>query len=69
LRQSEKEITLVLTPVAATKQKPSTAILSVFDPSIVPGRDHLGADLLRSGKKLIKLQMIVAETARNRRSS
>src|SRR3954469_8916550 len=69
LRQSKKKVRLVLRMVHRTLQQPPATLLIEFVARVMPGRDVLGTDLACRSQQLIKLQMIVAERARNRRSA
>src|SRR5438034_1480752 len=69
LRQAKKEIRLVLRAIGWALQQPSPARLIKLHTRIVSCRDCIGPNLLRHREQLIELQMIVAETARNRRAS
>src|SRR5690349_15761553 len=66
LGQPKQEISLILREVGGTLQQPSSALVVVLDPSIVPGRQQVGANLPCRDQELVKLQVIVAETTRNR---
>src|SRR5581483_7164788 len=69
LRKPKEEVALILGVIASAQQQPASSLLGVLDARIVTGRQHVGADLACGNQKLIELQVIVAETARNRRTS
>src|SRR5579884_4078452 len=69
LSEPKQEVGLVLGEIGRTLQQPASAGVVVLDPRIVPGRQQVGADLARRNEELVKLQVIVAETTRNRRSA
>src|SRR5579862_5442599 len=69
LSQPKQEVGLVLGEIGRTLQQPASAGVIVLDPSIVPGRQQVGPDLARRDEELVKLQVIVAETAWNRRAA
>src|SRR6202030_2341619 len=69
LRKAKEEVSLVLRPVGGPLQQPATELIVKDNLGIVSGSNLIGANLLRHNKKLIKLQVIVAEAARDGRAS
>src|SRR5690242_14457304 len=67
LRQSKEKVSLVLTVVRRTLKQPSPSRFVEGDTGVVTSRDPVGADLLRHNQQLIKLQMIIAKAAGDRR--
>src|SRR5208337_1874147 len=68
LREAEEEVSLVFTPVSRTLQQPAVHMLVKDDLSVMAGGNLVGANLPCYNKKLIKLQVIVAQTTRDRRA-
>src|SRR6266404_9484097 len=66
LRKAEEEVRLVFGLVGWALQQPAVNLLVKDDLGIMAGCDFVGANLLRHNKKLVKLQVIVAETAGDR---
>ncbi len=69
LREAEEKVSLVLAAVGGTLEQPASAGIVVLHAGVVAGGNAIGADLLRDYEQLIKLQMIVAEAARDGRAS
>src|SRR5208282_3565890 len=68
LRQAEEEVSLVFTFVGWSLQQPAAALLIKDDLGVMASGNLIGSNLPCHNKKLIKLQVIVAETARDRRA-
>src|SRR5260370_41886311 len=68
LREPEKKIRLVLGMIRRTLEQPTAATVVELHAGIGPSRDRFRAELLCHSEELIKLQMIVAENARDRRA-
>ncbi len=60
------EVRLVFGLVGWALQQPAVKLLVEDDLGVMAGGNLIGANLLRHNKKLVKLQVIVAETARDR---
>src|ERR1022692_1522210 len=68
LCKPKQKISLIFRFVRRTLKQPSPALLIKGNPSIMSGRNRIGANLPRHNQKLIKLQVIVTEAARDRRA-
>ena len=55
LRESKKEVCLVLRSIRGTLEQPALSVLVKLDPRIMSGRDRICTDLLRHCKQLIEL--------------
>src|SRR2546427_9291654 len=66
LRESEQEICLVLGAVSGTLQQPAPASLIELHTRIMTSSKSICANLLGNNQRLVKLQMIVAQAARDR---
>src|SRR6266403_686874 len=69
LRKAEEEVGLVFGLVGWTLQQPAVKLLVEDHLGVMARRNLIGANLPGYNKKLVKLQVIVAETARDRRAS
>src|SRR5689334_7285125 len=69
LGQPKQEIALVPALIHAALQSPTLAGLVELDSRVVTSSNLLSANLPRLNQKRVKLQVIVAEAARNRRAS
>src|SRR5260370_10738210 len=67
--KAEEEVRLVFGFVGWALQQPAADLLVKDDLGVMASGDLIGANLPCHNKKLVKLQVIVAETARNRRPS
>ena len=65
LGQSKQEVGLILGAVGWTLKQPPPKRLIKLDPGVVTGSQGVGSNLLGHNQKLIKLQMVVAKTARD----
>src|ERR1700722_6042754 len=65
LGQTKQEIGLVLGGIRRTLEQPAATVLIKLNPRVMPRRQRVRADLLRDDQELIKLQVVVAETARD----
>src|ERR1700684_1358071 len=63
LRQAEQEISLVFTCVGGTLEEPAAPGFIKGHARVVTGGNTLSPNLLSHNEQLIKLQVIVAETA------
>src|ERR1700692_1551246 len=69
LRKAKQEISLIFRPVRGALQHPAAEPTVKDNSSVMPSGDLIGANLLRHNKKLVKLQVIVAQAARNGRAT
>ena len=69
LGQAEQEISLILRRICRALEQPAAALLVELDPRVVTGGQCIRANLLRDDQQLIELQMVVAQAARDGRSS
>src|SRR5713101_6241774 len=69
LGQAKEKISLVLTLVRRTHQQPPPSLFAESHLGVMTGGDAVGANLPGYNQKLIKLQVIVAEAARDWRAS
>src|SRR5579863_5901109 len=68
LGKSEQEISLILRRIGSALQKPAAARLVELDPCVMSSGQSVGANLLGNNKELVKLQVIVAQAAGDRRA-
>src|SRR5215471_13670696 len=66
LGQAKQEVGLILRRIGGATQQPAVAIGIELAQSVVAGGQEIGADLPCRNEQLIKLQMIVAQAARDR---
>ena len=69
LRESEQEVGLILGVVDGTLEEPAPRGFVEYHLCVVSGSDTVSANLPGYNKKLVKLQVIVAETAGDGRAS
>ena len=68
LGKSKEKICLILGAIGRTLEQPTARASIEFDEGIMAGSESVRANLLGNNEQLIKLQVIVAEAARNRRA-
>src|SRR5689334_22558531 len=69
LREAKKKVRMVLGGVGGAAQKPAVARGRKFATCVVAGSQQVSADLSRGDEKLIELQVVVAQAARDGRAS
>src|SRR5215472_1491913 len=67
LGKAEKKIGLVLGWISGAQEQPAVALRRKLAASVVPSRQQVSADLPCGNQQLVKLQMVVAQAAGNRR--
>src|SRR6476619_5414214 len=66
LRKAEEKICLVLGGIGGAAQQPPIALRGKLATRVMPCGQHVRANLSRGNQQLVELQMVVAQTARNR---
>src|SRR5579859_4919479 len=69
LGKAKEEISLVLGRIGSPLQQPAIALCIELATRIVAGSQQVSADLPGSDQQLVKLEMVIAEAARNRSPS